>query len=85
MLQTSTKIKYVSSDLNPLVADMKIDIIDINFENSYFDFIVCNHVLEHIQDDRKAMRELFRVLRPEGIVILQIPISKNAKEISNLN
>jgi len=63
-----------------LVADRKIDITNINFKNGYFDFIICNHVLEHIQDDRKAMCELFRVLRPGGKGILQVPISKNAKE-----
>ena len=72
-------------DLNPLLANRKIDITDIKFENNYFDFIICNHVLEYIQDDKEVMSELFRVLRPEGIVILQVPISKNAKETSNLN
>jgi len=80
VLKTFGKIKYISGDLNPLVADRKIDITDINFENGYFDFIICNHVLEHIVNDQKAMRELFRVLRPKGFAILQVPISKNAKE-----
>jgi len=78
-LKASTKIKYISGDLNPLVADRKIDITDINFEDDYFDFIICN-VLEHIVDDQKAMREFFRVLRPKGFAILQVPISKKAKE-----
>jgi ubiquinone/menaquinone biosynthesis C-methylase UbiE len=59
--------------------DIRIDIKDMNFEDNFFDVIICNHVLEHIVDDRKAMREFFRVLRPEGFVILQVPISKNAK------
>ena len=80
MLRASTKINYISGDLNPLVADRKIDITDINFENNYFDFIICNHVLEHIVDDQKTMRELFRVLKPEGFAILQVPISRKAKE-----
>ena len=80
VLKASTKIKYISGDLNPLVADRKIDITDINFEDDYFDFIICNHVLEHIQDDRKAMSELFRVLKPGGEAILQVPISKCNKE-----
>ena len=61
VLKTSSQIKYINGDLNPLVADRKIDITDINFGDNYFDFIICNHVLEHIQDDRKAMSELFRV------------------------
>lgn len=50
-----------SDNQNPLVADRKIDIADINFEDNYFDFIICNHVLEHIRDDRKAMSELFKI------------------------
>ena len=80
VLRASTKIKYINGDLNPLVADRKIDIIDINFGDNYFDFIICNHVLEHIKNDRKAMSQLFRVLKPEGFAILQVPIAKNAKE-----
>jgi len=79
-LKAFSKIKYISGDLNPLVADRKIDITDINFKDNYFDFIICNHVLEHIQDERKAMSELFRVLKPEGFAILQVPISKKVKE-----
>lgn len=80
MLEASSKIKYINSDLNPLVADRKIDITDINFGNDYFDFIICNHVLEHIRDDKKAMSELFRVLKPGGEAILQVPISKHNKK-----
>jgi ubiquinone/menaquinone biosynthesis C-methylase UbiE len=60
--------------------DIRVDITDMNFEDDFFDVIICNHVLEHIVDDRKAIRVLFRVLKPEGIAILQVPISKNAKE-----
>ena len=73
-------INYVSGGLNPLVADRKIDITDINFGNDYFDFIICSHVLEHVQDDRKAMSELFRVLKPGGEAILQVPTSKYNKK-----
>jgi len=69
-LKAFSKIKYISGDLNLLVADRKIDITNINFENDYFDFIICNHVLEHVQDDQKAMSELFRVLKPGGEAIL---------------
>jgi len=75
-LKAFSKIKYISGDLNPLVADRKIDITDINFKDNYFDFIIRNHVLEHIVDDQKAMRELFRVLKPGGEAILQVPISR---------
>lgn len=54
----------------------KIDLLKIPYEENYFDLIICNHVLEHIPDDLKAMREIRRVLSPEGIAILQVPLSK---------
>lgn len=54
-----------------------IDINHIPFEDSSFDFIICSHVLEHVIDDRGAMRELFRVLRPDGHGIVQIPYDKD--------
>lgn len=58
----------------------RIDILDIPVDDGYFDLIICNHVLEHIVDDRSAMRELCRVLNPRGTAILQVPISKNSFE-----
>ena len=51
-----------------------MDITEIQYPDNYFDFILCTHVLEHISEDRKAMRELFRVLKPGGFGILQVPI-----------
>jgi len=80
VFRASNKINYINGDLNPLVADTKIDITDIKFENNFFDFIICNHVLEHVKDDKKAIRELFRVLKTNGEAILQVPISKYSKE-----
>jgi SAM-dependent methyltransferase len=56
------------------------DLTNIDWENNSFDLIICNHVLEHIHDDRKAMRELFRVLKPGGKAILQVPISMTLNE-----
>ncbi len=52
----------------------KIDITNINYPENYFDMIICNHVLEHIPEDIKAMKELYRVLKYEGRAILQVPI-----------
>lgn len=52
----------------------------MNFEDNFFDVIICSHVLEHIKDDRKAIHELFRVLKQKGIAFLQVPISKKAKD-----
>jgi len=54
-----------------------MDITNINFEDNYFDFIICNHLLEHVKDDKKAMNELFRVSKQGGVAVLQVPISKH--------
>ena len=70
-------LHYTSADLFSPIVDVKADILDLPFADESFDVIFCNHVLEHIQDDRKAMRELFRVLRKGGWAILQVPM-KNA-------
>ncbi len=54
---------------------VRMDITDIQFPENSFDAIICNHVLEHVIDDYKAMTELHRVLKPGGWAILQVPIS----------
>ncbi len=52
-----------------------LDITDLEMKDNFYDVVICNHVLEHIIDDRKAMQEIFRVLKPGGWAILQIPYS----------
>lgn len=59
----------------PDVQDM--DILDLQFPENSFDFIICNHVLEHIPDDRRAMEQLYRVLKPGGLALLQVPLNKS--------
>ncbi len=66
-------LTYTTTDLNSPLADVHADICDLPFESDTYDIIFCNHVLEHIPDDTKAMRELYRVLKPGGMAILQIP------------
>lgn len=66
-------LEYTTTDLLSPLADVKADICNLPFEENSFDIIICNHVLEHIPDDTKAMRELFRVLKPSGMGIFQIP------------
>ena len=66
-------LDYTTTDLESPLADVKADICNLPFEDNSFDFILCNHVLEHIPDDTQAMKELFRVLQPGGTAILQIP------------
>ena len=59
---------------------LNMDITNIALPDNSFDVIICSHVLEHVPDDRLAMRELFRVLRPNGFAILQVPIDLNRAE-----
>ena len=66
-------LEYTTTDLKSPLADVKADICNLPFKDNEFDYIFCNHVLEHIPDDTKAMSELFRVLAPNGIGIFQIP------------
>ncbi len=76
-LQKNRKLDYHSADLKLKPSIMiQMDITSIQFENNWFDAVICNHVLEHIIDDGKAMSEIFRVLKPGGWAILQVPISK---------
>lgn len=70
-------ITYTTTDLNSPIADVKADICKLPFEDNSYDFIICNHVLEHIPDDTKAMQELYRVLAPNGTAILQVPYNRN--------
>lgn len=66
-------LEYTTTDLLSPLADVKANICNLPFEDNSFDVIFCNHVLEHIPDDTKAMQELFRVLKPGGWGIFQIP------------
>jgi SAM-dependent methyltransferase len=70
-------IEYVTADLESPIADFHFDLHDIPFEENSFDMILCNHVLEHVADDRRVMREILRVLRPGGFAILQVPLEPN--------
>ncbi|WCO01066.1 class I SAM-dependent methyltransferase [Psychroserpens ponticola] len=66
-------IDYTTTDLESPIADVKADICNLPFEDNSYDVILCNHVLEHIPDDTKAMQELFRVMKPGGYGVFQIP------------
>ncbi len=66
-------LEYTTTDLNSPIADVKADICNLPFQDNTYDFIICNHVLEHIPDDTQAMKEIFRVLAPGGVAILQVP------------
>jgi len=71
--KTLKHIDYTTTDLNSPLADVKADICDLPFKDESFDVVLCNHVLEHIKDDTKAMIEIFRILNKGGWAVLQIP------------
>lgn len=75
--RTLKNLDYTTTDLVSPIADIKADICDLPFKANTYDIILCNHVLEHIPDDTKAMQELYRVLKPGGFGILQIPQDLN--------
>lgn len=69
-------LDYLTADLDSPIADVKMDIHDIQYPENTFDVIFCNHVLEHVQDDKQCMRELCRVLKPGGLAIMQVPFER---------
>ncbi len=66
-------LDYTTTDLNSPLADVQADICNLPFNDNSFDVILCNHVLEHIPEDAKAMQELYRILKPNGWGVFQIP------------
>jgi len=74
-LRNSLGEDYITADLVNPRAMVKMDIANIQYPDGYFDVIYCSHVLEHVQDDKKAMREFCRVLKQGGWAILLVPIN----------
>lgn len=75
VLKALPNVTYVSTDLASVGVMVKMDLIRMAFPDNSFDVVICNHVLEHIHDDRQAMSEICRVVKPEGWAIIQVPIS----------
>ncbi len=69
-----SNLDYVTADLESPIADVKMDIRDMPFDDNSFDILFCNHVLEHIDDEQKAISEIRRVLKKGGWAILQVPL-----------
>jgi SAM-dependent methyltransferase len=66
--------EYVTGDINPVGVDLQLDLTNIALESGSFDIVYASHVLEHIEDDRTALSEIARVLRPGGFAVLPVPI-----------
>jgi hypothetical protein len=79
-------VKYISGDIDPMLAMKKIDITNIEYKENSFDVILCSHVLSVVKDDKKAIKELYRILKPKGTLILQTYIYKKyEKTFENFN
>jgi SAM-dependent methyltransferase len=74
-LDRREQLDYVTGDIDSPLAQVQMDATDMPFEDESFDFAICVHVFEHIPDDRKAMSEFFRVLRPGAEAVFQVPPS----------
>ncbi len=75
-----TNIDYTTADLYSPVVDVKTDIRNMIFKDNEFDVVICNHVLEHIDDEQKAMKEILRVMKPGAWAILQVPVDYSLNE-----
>ena len=74
--------EYRSADLLMEGVDDRVDVMDLGvYPDCSWDLILCSHLLEHVPDDRRAMRELFRILRPGGSAILMVPICLSATRV----
>ncbi len=73
-------LDYTTGDYNSPIADVHFDLHHAPFEDNSFDVIFCNHVLEHVEDSAQCMRELYRIMRPGGWGIFQVPIDTTRAE-----
>lgn len=79
-LEARPELRYVTADLEDEGVDVAADITRLPFEDGSFDGILCSHVLEHVEDDRAAMAELWRVLRPGGWAAVLVPLDLERTE-----
>jgi SAM-dependent methyltransferase len=79
-LEGQPGIIYISGDLAELQVRARYDLEHIPFRTESLDAVIASHVMEHVADDRIAMKELLRVLRPGGSAILMVPIDSSRTE-----
>ena len=81
ILRAARNLDYVTADIRPGAADLTMDITDIDAPDESFDVVLCSHVMEHIQDDMQAMREIRRILRRDGWAFIIVPFDPSRTEI----
>lgn len=85
LIGTNKECTYYSADLLKNRAMLQIDLTDLIFGDSTFDYIIVNHVLEHISDERTAIRELKRVLKKDGVLIMSFPICEDQNTFEDIS
>lgn len=73
-------LDYTTGDLESPIADVHFDVQAIPFPKDTYDVVICNHVLEHVADDKQAMAEIYRILKPGGFAVLQVPQDTHAEK-----
>jgi len=73
-LAATPGLRYISADIDPGRGDLPLDLTDLKLPDESFGAALCSHVLEHVPDDRRAMGELHRILKPGGWVIVMVPL-----------
>lgn len=74
------KLEYYTADMESPIADYKLDVQKMPFDDNTFDVVICNHVLEHVEDLYRAISEIIRVLKRGGYAILQVPVDFSREE-----
>lgn len=68
-------LDYTTADIDSPIADLKLDVMKINLPDNSYDMVICNHVLEHVDNADTAMKEILRILKPGGTAIMLVPIN----------
>ena len=79
-IMACNNVDYYTGDIEKGVAMHITDITDIQYKDSVFDYVICNHVMEHIKDEKKAVEEIKRVLKPDGRWIFSFPVCTDLAE-----
>jgi predicted SAM-dependent methyltransferase len=73
-------LEYITGDYNSPIADVKFDLHHAPFQDNSFDVILCNHVLEHVENAAQCMRELYRIMKPGGWGVFQVPLDRTREK-----
>jgi SAM-dependent methyltransferase len=80
LFRAQKNLTYTTGDYNSPIADIHFDLHKAPFEDNSFDLIFCNHVLEHVEDAHVCMKELYRIMKPGGWGIFQVPLDTSAEK-----